>query len=85
MLKSMYGILQEDYDALLASQNGHCAICGGDRFDKRRKALGVDHDHLTGVVRGLLCRSCNLAIGLLRDDPALLRAALDYLAVHGKT
>jgi hypothetical protein len=83
-MKSAYGILPDEYDALLAGQGGLCAICGADRFDRRRKALGVDHDHLTGAIRGLLCRSCNLALGFLRDDPALARAALAYLIAHGQ-
>lgn len=55
-----------DYDTLLARQGGVCAICGG--IDRDRK-LAVDHDHQTGLVRGLLCLRCNTGVGLLRDKP----------------
>ena len=53
---------------------GVCEICG------RTDTLCVDHCHQTLELRGVLCRNCNLAIGLLRDDPRLLRAAIAYLS-----
>jgi len=74
-LKRRYGISPAEYDALLAKQGGACAIC-------RRRAKGrlcVDHCHVTGMVRGLLCNECNGALGYLRDDQASLVAALAYL------
>jgi hypothetical protein len=70
-----YGISPAEYDALLAKQGGACAIC-------RRRAKGrlcVDHCHVTGMVRGLLCHECNGALGWLKDDQASLVAALAYL------
>lgn len=76
-----YGLSVDAYKRLRAAQGGRCAICreavaaGG--YAKR---LCVDHDHDTGAVRGLLCRTCNLGIGFLRDDPGRLRAAIAYLA-----
>jgi Recombination endonuclease VII len=74
-LKRLYGISAAEYDALLAKQGGACAICR-----KRSKArLCVDHCHVTGTVRGLLCRACNVALGALKDDQASLVAALAYL------
>jgi hypothetical protein len=42
--------------------------------------LGVDHNHKTGVIRGLLCKTCNVGIGYLKDSPLLLMAAADYLS-----
>ena len=81
-LFKLYGITQEDYDALLEKQHGVCAIChkpskpGGKRSASR---LHVDHDHETGRVRGLLCNRCNLGIGHLHDSPVLLLSALKYL------
>jgi len=74
-LKRLYGISAAEYDALLAKQGGACAICR-----KRSKArLCVDHCHVAGTVRGLLCRACNVALGALKDDQASLVAALAYL------
>jgi tRNA(Ile2) C34 agmatinyltransferase TiaS len=73
-----YGITVEQFNEMLERQNGVCAICGEDnsRFGKR---LAIDHDHDTGVVRGLLCNSCNGALGLFKDDEATLLKALDYI------
>lgn len=73
-----YGITMADFDALLATQNGACAICKGDRSGPGAR-FHVDHEHTTGRVRGLLCSRCNTAIGLLRDDPTLAEAAAAYL------
>jgi hypothetical protein len=77
ILKRLYGISQADYDVLLARQGGVCAICG--RRPKRGR-LYVDHCHVTGRVRGLLCRGCNFALGHLRDNQRTMIAALAYLA-----
>ena len=72
-----YGISEDQYDQRLTEQLGLCAICGeGCRSGGR---LSVDHDHKTGEVRGLLCKQCNLAIGLLGDDPQRVDAAATYL------
>ena len=76
-LKKYYGINLETYNAMLTSQNGVCLVC--HCTNKSGKRLFVDHDHVTKKVRGLLCHSCNAAIGLLREDPALLRLAMEYL------
>lgn len=68
------------FDLTHGIQGGVCAIClgppaEGDRGDR----LHVDHDHVTGEVRGLLCSHCNTALGKFRDDPARLRRAAEYL------
>ena len=70
-----YGITLAEYDALLEKQGGVCAICR--KHSKRR--LCVDHCHRTGMIRGLLCDSCNLGLGSLKEDQASLVAALAYL------
>ena len=74
-LRRKYGVTQNIFEALVAAQLGHCAICGASEG----MALHVDHDHRTKKVRGLLCGKCNKAIGLLNDDPELLVAAKLYL------
>lgn len=66
-----------EYQTMLAKQGGGCAICGGKNNNRRR--MPVDHDHQTGVVRGILCDNCNLGLGKFRDDSRLLRAAETYL------
>ncbi|TMR97331.1 endonuclease domain-containing protein [Nonomuraea basaltis] len=75
-LRNTYGMTKEDFESLWEAQDGRCAVCHAG-FKKRRPH--VDHNHQTGAVRGLLCFTCNTAIGKMRDDPALLRAAAAYL------
>lgn len=77
-----YGITSDQYNEILASQCGVCAICGTDN-PGGRGSFHVDHCHDTGVIRGLLCHSCNRGIGYLKDNPTLLRAALSYLGGGG--
>lgn len=81
-----HGLTREGFDALLADQGGRCAICRTD--DPGGHGWHVDHDHAccTGrknqcgeCVRGLLCNRCNIGLGNLRDDPAVLRAAVAYI------
>lgn len=72
-----YGLTPTDFDAMLETQGGRCAICRGDDHNGRNWC--VDHDHATGAVRGLLCTDCNIGLGKFKDDPAILRAAIEYL------
>jgi hypothetical protein len=75
-VQNTYGLGPGEYEALFAAQNGVCAICGA----ARRYRLNVDHDHKSGVVRGLLCRLCNgRLLTAARDKPEVLRNAADYL------
>ena len=79
-LQWSYGITIEDYEAMLDAQDGRCAISACDATEPGgRGGWHVDHDHVTGKVRGLLCTNCNSGLGRFRDDPAVLRAAADYL------
>lgn len=68
-------------EAIARLQAGPCDICGAAK-PGGRGSFSVDHDHLTGEVRGSLCHSCNTALGHFRDDPQLLRAAARYVEKH---
>lgn len=75
-LKEKYGITEADYSKMLALQHEKCAIC---KCYQRYQRLSVDHDHKTGMVRGLLCVQCNRGIGRFFDSPIRLRRAAEYL------
>lgn len=79
MYKRAFGITIEDYDRMLTEQRGGCAICGAKEGGTRSGRFCIDHNHSTGKVRGLLCQGCNTAIGLMRDEPGLLRGAAYYV------
>jgi len=80
-----YGLTPHAYDEMVARQKGLCAICGLPPIGQRGKdMLHVDHDHDTGVVRGLLCHMCNKALGLFKDRSGNLWMAHKYLRKHGK-
>lgn len=74
-----YGLTQDQYDSMLAEQGGVCAICRSDDPQHWSNRFQVDHDHETNEVRGLLCAPCNGGLGLFRDDPKRLVAALGYV------
>lgn len=74
----LYGLSLAQYTALLGRQEGRCAIC--HELADENLALAADHDHATGAIRGLLCSRCNNGLGSFRDDPALLRSAIEYLS-----
>jgi hypothetical protein len=81
-LQNNFGITIEAYHGLMDAQGGVCAICKNPETQMRGekvKWLAVDHCHSQNLVRGLLCCDCNIAIGKMKDDPARLRAAADYV------
>jgi len=73
-----YGITENDYNEMFASQGGCCAICGKHQQDESRR-LAVDHNHSTGEVRGLLCCGCNTFLGRLECNAGLVDRCRDYL------
>ncbi len=86
--KRKFGITVDKYNEMLILQKGVCAICGKpessiDHRTKQIRNLAVDHCHSSGKVRGLLCSCCNVAIGQLKDDIALLSSAISYLQRQG--
>lgn len=87
-LHASYGLSIEEYERLLNEQNGLCKLCR--MINDHGRALSVDHLHVPGfdtlsmvdkrkLVRGLLCERCNRALGLLRDDPTLMRICAEYV------
>lgn len=75
----LYGLSQEQYEVMLEAQGNACAICKSTDWPGKDKRPHVDHDHVTSEVRGLLCNNCNNGLGRFGDDPARLRAAIEYL------
>ncbi|GAA3959983.1 endonuclease domain-containing protein [Actinoplanes auranticolor] len=86
VLRDKYQLTPADYDAMLAEQDGLCAICGkAERVlgrGGRPRRLAVDRDHRTGAVRQLLCHRCNLVTWAVEDNPGLLDAVHAYLTRH---
>lgn len=77
-LKHVYGITHEVYNNIMENQEGLCPICEQFLIDPC-----LDHCHITGKIRGIICRKCNTGIGMLMDNPSLLRRAAEYLENHG--
>jgi len=75
-----YGVAPEALAEMAETQGNRCAIC--EQPFRSGKARHVDHCHVTGRVRALLCSHCNLGLGHAKDDPALLRKMADYLDRH---
>ena len=82
-IKRKYGITWQEREQMIAKQSGCCAICG-EPFEST-KTTHTDHSHETGAIREILCWPCNCGLGNFRDDPALLRAAAEYLEKHQVT
>lgn len=82
-LERRYGLTYSDYLAILDSQKGLCSICERpERLLGRGgivRPLNVDHCHTSNKIRGLLCASCNLALGNLEDNISYLKSAISYL------
>lgn len=74
-LKQNYGLTVDRYNEIMTAQDGRCGICR-EEFTGRPH---VDHDHATGQVRGILCFTCNTALGKFKDSVELLRSAISYL------
>lgn len=83
-LMKNYGITISEWDDILASQGGVCAICRKEIHDPRGWKPHVDHDHATDKVRGILCWACNGGLGGFKDNPEYLRAAIAYLEDRAK-
>ena len=83
MLKRTYGISLKEYNLMFEKQKGNCAICNKHQT-KFIRNFSVDHDHKTGIIRGLLCHHCNTSLGSFNDDINILKNAIKYLKKHRK-
>lgn len=82
-LKSLYGLTPEQYEGMFAAQASGCAICRRNPYEQGdSKGLFVDHDHVTGRVRALLCQHCNRLLGCAKDSAEILLSAAAYLRQH---
>ena len=79
-----YNLTLDQYHAIAERQDFGCAICGAEETLKGKTRLGIDHDHHTGKVRGLLCHKRNLVLGHANDTPTILTSALKYLQTRGE-
>lgn len=77
LLKLRYGVTEQEVGEMVARQGGVCVIC------LRAVAKHVDHDHVSGAVRHILCFRCNGALGQFEDDPQRMLLAADYLELRG--
>lgn len=85
-LEKIYGLSKAGYMEIFRKQKGRCAICRKKPSKKVMAGNGmldVDHNHKTKKIRGLLCRSCNMALGSFRDNLKLFQAAARYLRRTG--
>jgi hypothetical protein len=78
-LRDKYGLEIEEYECLAIDQNFCCKICGIHQEQCASGHLSVDHDHITGQIRGLLCPRCNSLIGFAQDNTRVLIQAISYL------
>jgi len=75
-VQKTYGLAPGEYAQRFAAQDGRCAVCGR----RSRRRLAVEHSHITGTVRGLVCGLCNRdVLGPLDGDPARIQRAIDFL------
>lgn len=83
-LKTVYGITRQEYMYLFNKQHGNCKICGKHQSELTKR-LFVDHCHVTGKIRGLLCHHCNSMLGYSRDNIDILQLGINYLKENNGT
>jgi hypothetical protein len=79
-LKAKYQLTENDYLAILSTQNGKCGLCENTESGRKDSPwLHVDHNHSTGVVRGLLCHNCNIAVGMIKKNSINLKSIENWI------
>jgi len=81
ILRLRYNTTPEEVHQIFQNQHGLCAICGIEIVEQSR-SCHVDHNHLTGKVRGLLCENCNHGLGQFKENPKILKSAIEYVGKH---
>lgn len=81
-LRRKYGITLADFNRMVLSQGNKCACCDTDKPGGKHNQWNVDHDHVTGAVRELLCKDCNIVLGLVEDSPRHLQRLIQYISKH---
>ena len=81
-LRRTYGITLADFNKMLLAQGSKCACCGTGKPGGKHNQWCVDHDHVTGSVRELLCKDCNIVLGLVEDSPEHLQRLIAYIIKH---
>lgn len=77
-----YGISLADFNRMVLAQGNKCACCGTDKPGGKHGQWCVDHDHTTGDVRQLLCKDCNIVLGIVEDSPEHLHKLINYVLRH---
>ena len=77
-LKARFGITIDDYETMYSNQGGKCLCCGATASGLGHR-LAIDHCHNTGVIRGLLCKNCNVALGHLKEDKQIAKNLIKYI------
>lgn len=80
-LENYYGLTEDQYKKMCDDQDNRCAICKRHQSELK-VALAVDHNHDTGVVRQLLCRRCNSALGYIKEDINIALNLVEYIRKH---
>jgi len=83
--RRLYGISLADFNRMVLSQGSRCACCGSNEPGGKHNQWCVDHDHVTGQIRELLCKDCNIVLGLVEDSPEHLQRLLQYIVKHNGT
>ena len=79
-----YGITLAEFNRMVLKQGSKCACCGTSEPGGKHNQWCVDHDHITGAVRELLCKDCNIVLGLVEDSPEHLQRLTEYVIKHAK-